>query len=109
MKGEPQKGVDSTPVRLLAEGGILGLALTYYPVLVFCRRARTAEWRPFFSLAFPVIFAQAVALGYRDLITLLMPSVLFAVASRSNISADPLSHASTERWHARLAPPSRRP
>jgi hypothetical protein len=59
------------------------LVLACYPVFVFWRRARAAarqqDWRPIFSLALPLIFAQTAALGYRDLITLLLPSVLFAV------------------------------
>lgn len=84
MSGQPQKGVDSTPVRIIAEGGALGVLLAYYPLIVFWRRARVAAqmdgWRPLFSLALPLIFAQTVALGYRDLLALLLPLVLFAVA-----------------------------
>ena len=43
--GALKKGADSTPVRLLAEGGVLGFFLAYYPILVFWRRARTADGR----------------------------------------------------------------
>ncbi len=79
-----KKGIDSTPVRFLAEGGLLGFFLAYYPVLVFWRRARAAagtdEWRPFFSLALALLFTQTAAVGYRDIATYLLPSILFAVA-----------------------------
>jgi hypothetical protein len=88
MADQSRKGVDSTPVRLLAEGGVLGFLLAYYPVLVFWRKARVAartnDWRPLFSLALPLIFVQAVAIGYRDLIMLLLPSVLFTVCGGSS-------------------------
>jgi hypothetical protein len=88
---EPRKGVDSTPVRILAEGGALGLLLAYYPIIAFWRKARilaeTPEWRSVFSLCLPLLFAQAVAFGYRDLIILLLPSVAFAVAGNVALGA----------------------
>lgn len=87
----PSKGIDSTPVRILAEGGALGLLLAYYPVIVFWRKARSLahmpEWRPIFALCLPLLFAQTVALGYRDLIVLLLPAVAFAVAGNVTLGA----------------------
>jgi hypothetical protein len=41
------------------------------------------EWRPFLGLTFPLLFAQTVAVGYRDLATLLLPSIVFTVLSAS--------------------------
>lgn len=87
--GALKKGIDSTPVRLLAEGGVVGFVLAYYPIIVFWRRARTAartaEWRPVFSLGLPLIFVQTVAVGYRDLAILMLPSILFTVAGVARV------------------------
>jgi O-Antigen ligase len=89
---DPQKGVDSTPVRILAEGGILGFLFVYYPLILFWRKMRSlacrAEFRPLFSLCLPLLFAQTVALGYRDLIILLLPSVACALAGDVVLARD---------------------
>jgi hypothetical protein len=37
-------------------------------------------WRPFFSLALPLLFVQTVAIGYRDIPMLLLPAILFSVS-----------------------------
>ena len=84
LRDNTLKGVDSTPVRILAEGGTLGLLLAYYPILAFWRKARvlaaSPEWRSVFSLCLPLLVAQTITLGYRDLFIMLLPSVAFAVA-----------------------------
>jgi len=108
-----RKGVDSTPVRLLAEGGVVGLFLAYYPILVFWRRARAAActdaWRPLFSLCLPLLFGQTVSVGYRDLATLLLPSILFTVSPVACGELGPRSKQRIARNISRFAlPPSQR-
>jgi hypothetical protein len=84
MGVQPQKGVDSTPVRILAEGGLLGFVLFYYPLVAYWRPmrlvARSPGFRPILSLSIPLLYSQTVSLGYRDLLILVLPSVAFAVA-----------------------------
>lgn len=89
MSKEPQKGIDSTPVRILAETGLVGFLLTYYPLLAFWQKARAlarrADFRPLYSMCPPLLLAQVVALGYRDLIMLLLPCVVFALAADARL------------------------
>lgn len=89
MGHEPQKGIDSTPVRILAETGLVGFLLTYYPLLAFWRKARAlagrADFRPLYSMCPPLLLAQIVALGYRDLIMLLLPCVVFALGADARL------------------------
>jgi O-Antigen ligase len=108
MSGQPNKGIDSTPVRLLAEGGALGLLLAYYPVLFRWRRAHAAvqtdAWRPFFSLALPLLFVQTVSIGYRDIPMLLLPSILFAVADGGRGNEYRLTLRAAEHFRSRSRP-----
>ncbi len=89
MTREPRKGVDSTPVRILAETGLVGFLLTYYPLLAFWRKARAlagrADFRPLYSMCPPLLLAQVVSIGYRDVIMLLFPCVVFALAADARL------------------------
>jgi hypothetical protein len=81
---EPRKGVDSTLIRVLAESGLAGFAATYYPILLFLRRARVLFQSPTFNgiggLSYGLLFAQAFLSGYRDQVVFLLPMVAFAIA-----------------------------
>jgi O-antigen ligase len=104
-ESDPRKGVDSTALRILAESGLLGLALTYYPVILFFRRARalarTAAFRGIMMISLGLLFAQIFMAGYRDLIVLLFGLVAFATAGDVASIAD-------NRPEPALAGPSRR-
>jgi O-antigen ligase len=84
---EPRKGIDSTAIRVLAESGLIGFAATYYPILIFFRRARTLFQSPAFNgiggLSYGLLFAQFFISGYRDQIVLLLPMVAFAIAGNA--------------------------
>lgn len=81
---DPPKGVDSTAVRILAETGLVGFGIAYYPLVLFLRRARRLAQSPAFraigSMSLGLLFSQLFISGYRDQIIFLLPSVAFAVA-----------------------------
>jgi hypothetical protein len=93
---EPRKGIDSTAVRTLAELGLIGFIATYYPILVFFRRARTlfqsAAFNGVAGLSYGLLFTQTFITGYRDQIVLLLPMVAFAIAGNA------LALAHRGRW-----------
>ncbi len=81
---DTQKGVDSTSVRILAETGLVGFCIAYYPLVLFFRRmrilAQSSAFRAIGTLSLGLLFSQIFITGYRDLIILLFPSIAFAVA-----------------------------
>jgi O-antigen ligase len=81
---DPRKGVDSTAVRVLAETGLVGFVVTYYPIIIFFRRARTLCKSPAFraivTMSLGLLFSQFFISGYRDQIIFLLPPIAFAVA-----------------------------
>jgi hypothetical protein len=98
----PEKGIDSTVVRTLAESGAVGLVTAYYPVLLLlfaaAAAARHADLRPFVPIAVCLLFSQTLVSGYRDLTIFYLPLVigvlvpLFAAASepaRRRVPAGP--------------------
>ncbi len=82
---EPRKGIDSTGIRILAETGLIGFAATYYPILLFFRRARRLFQSIAFSgiggLSYGLLFTQTFISGYRDQLAVLLPMVAFATAA----------------------------
>ncbi len=81
---DPRKGVDSTAVRILAETGLIGFAVTYYPLVRFFgsarRLAKSPAFRAIVCLSFGLLFSQLLISGYRDQIIFLLPPIAFAVA-----------------------------
>ena len=81
---DPPKGVDSTAVRILAETGIVGFGIAYYPLVLFLRRARRLAQSPAFraigTMSLGLLFSQLFISGYRDQIIFLLPAIAFAVA-----------------------------
>jgi O-antigen ligase len=88
---DPRKGVDSTAVRILAETGLLGFVLFYYPLVLFFRNvralARTPPFRAIATMSFGLLFSQFFISGYRDQIIFLLPPVAFAIAGAARAIA----------------------
>lgn len=102
---EPRKGVDSAIVRALAETGIVGFALTYYPLAAFFSRARELARSPPFRalgmLSIGLLLSQLILSGYRDLPIFLLPLAAFAARGGPRPAA--------ERRRVDDAPPFRAP
>jgi O-antigen ligase len=81
---EPRKGIDSTVVRILVETGIIGFVVTYYPALVFLRRARVLcrlpPFRAVMIMSIGLLFTQTFNSGYRDILVFMFPLIAFAFA-----------------------------
>jgi hypothetical protein len=88
---EPRKGVDSAAVRILAETGLVGFALTYYPVVIFLRSARTLSRLPAFHaitiMSLGLLFTQMFNSGYRDLVLFVFPLIVFGLAGDVRVLA----------------------
>lgn len=88
---EERKGVDSTAIRVLAESGIVGFALGYYPIILFFRQARAlSRWsgfRAIGAMSIGLLFSQFFISGYRDQLVFILPMVAFSVAGNAKAIA----------------------
>ncbi len=78
-----RKGIDSWTIRLMAEGGLLGLLAFYYPLFrnVIPGLRNSVTGRGLLLLSIPLLFMQALISGYRDQPYFLLPMVVFALAA----------------------------